>query len=176
MRIISGEYKSRVLKSLDADFRPASDRIRETLFNILPELDGLTFLDLFAGVGTVGLEAVSRGAAATFVERDRKIFKKLKQNIDTLDIPDDRYLCVRDNVFRAMDKLLHDNTKFSIIFAGPPYQSEQSTRIFDSLDKLQELLLPHGTIIIQESVRVDFPEAFTEVRRISNSKLGFIFT
>src|SRR5215813_10642863 len=94
MRVISGLYGGRVLKSPpDGKTRPTSDRLRETLFNILaPVIDGETrFLDLCAGTGAIGIEAVSRGAAfVTFVDKSRKACALIEENLDMLLIPEDR--------------------------------------------------------------------------------------
>src|SRR5688500_2502806 len=92
MRVISGQYRGRVLKSPpDNKTRPTSDRLRETLFSVLaPRIDEETrFLDLCAGTGSIGIEAISRGAAfVTFVDRSKKSCALIEENLDKLDIPD----------------------------------------------------------------------------------------
>ncbi|MGC1314907.1 MAG: RsmD family RNA methyltransferase, partial [Candidatus Acidiferrum sp.] len=89
MRIIAGKYRSRILKSLKGlALRPTSDRLRETLFNVLgPGVAGSRFLDVFAGTGAVGIEALSRGAAeALFIENHAPAVKLIRQNLDSLKI------------------------------------------------------------------------------------------
>src|SRR6185312_5578822 len=91
MRIIAGIYKGRHLKSPPSlEVRPTSDRLRETLFNILaPQIEGVRYLDLCAGSGAVGIEALSRGAAyATFVDRSRKMCGLIEANLDMCRVPE----------------------------------------------------------------------------------------
>jgi 16S rRNA (guanine(966)-N(2))-methyltransferase RsmD len=93
MRIIAGQYRSRPLKSLPGfDLRPTSDRLRETLFNVLASastLEGSVWLDLFAGTGAVGIEAISRGARHVyFVESERKHARLIRENLRSLKIRD----------------------------------------------------------------------------------------
>src|SRR4051812_10127314 len=125
MRIISGEYRGRVLKSPpDGKTRPTSDRLRETLFNILsPHLDFETrFLDLCAGSGAVGIEALSRHARfVTFVDKSRKMCGLIEANLDLLGIPEDQ-----TEIFQSSaEDFLRRNTQknWNIIFFDPPYSS-----------------------------------------------------
>src|SRR2546423_3117005 len=93
MRIIAGQYRGRVLKSPPSlQIRPTSDRLRETLFNVLaPRLDAARFLDLCAGSGAVGSEALSRGADfVTFVDRSRKMCGLIEANLDLLGVPEEQ--------------------------------------------------------------------------------------
>ena len=89
MRVIAGEFRSRKLKSLPGmDIRPTSDRLRETLFNILqPRIEGVVFVDAYAGTGAVGIEALSRGAArAVFIEKDRRAVEIIRENLAALGL------------------------------------------------------------------------------------------
>src|SRR5213082_2052612 len=91
MRVIGGKYRGRKLKSPPSiQTRPTSDRLRETLFNILaPRIEGTRFLDLCAGTGAVGIEALSRGAAhVTFVDRSRKMCALVESNLDLCNVPE----------------------------------------------------------------------------------------
>ena len=93
MRIIAGEYKGRNLKSPPSmNVRPTSDRLRETLFNVIaPQIEGAKFLDLCAGSGAVGIEALSRGAShATFVDRSRRMYKLIEANVKLCRIPEEQ--------------------------------------------------------------------------------------
>src|SRR5919108_5180467 len=92
MRIIAGAYKGRNLKSPPSmNVRPTSDRLRETLFNVIaPRIEGARFLDLCAGSGAVGIEALSRGAShVTFVDRSRKMCGLIESNLDLCGVPED---------------------------------------------------------------------------------------
>ncbi len=91
MRVIGGEFRSRVLKSLPGlDVRPTPDRLREALFSILaPRIEGIVFADLYAGTGAVGIEALSRGAArAVFVEKNRAAIQVIRANLKSLNLED----------------------------------------------------------------------------------------
>jgi 16S rRNA (guanine966-N2)-methyltransferase len=107
MRIIAGKYRSRILKSLKGDaLRPTSDRLRETLFNILgADVAGSRFLDVFAGTGAVGIEALSRGAAeAIFMEHHAPAAKLIRANLDSLGVTKGATILISDAV-AALEKL-----------------------------------------------------------------------
>ncbi len=107
MRIIAGEYRGRILKSpANLKTRPTSDRLRETLFNILqPKIDDETrFLDLCAGTGAIGIEAISRGAKfSTFVDKSRRACALIEENLDILEIPEEQI----GNILRFGGKIYH---------------------------------------------------------------------
>jgi len=122
MRITGGEHGGRTLVVPKSDaIRPTQDRVREALFNILaPEIVGADFLDLFAGCGAVGLEALSRGAkSATFVEQNRKHAAVLQQNLATLNPQPSTFNLVMADVYRWI--ATYSGEGFSIAFADPPY-------------------------------------------------------
>ncbi|MCL4783746.1 MAG: 16S rRNA (guanine(966)-N(2))-methyltransferase RsmD [Bryobacterales bacterium] len=119
MRIIAGEFKSRRLKSIPGlDTRPTPDRMRESLFSILqPELEGAVFADLYAGTGSVGLEALSRGAASViFVERHAKAARILRENVASLGAETRTRLLTESASRAAM------NLDARIVFLDPPYE------------------------------------------------------
>lgn len=123
MRIIGGEYRRRLLPILDSPgLRPTPDRVRETLFNWLaPVTPGARVLDLFAGTGALGLEALSRGAAeALFIERESQIAQSLKANLDTLGATPRARVKVADaQAFLAAGP--PDEARFSLVFLDPPF-------------------------------------------------------
>ena len=121
MRISGGEWRGRNLRVPQGDaVRPTQDRVREALFNMLaPEIAGVEFLDMFAGTGAVGIEALSRGAArATFVERDRRHAAALRENLRVLGVEDRSDVVVAD-AYRWMAS--YAGAGFGIAFADPPY-------------------------------------------------------
>src|SRR3989442_9193235 len=123
MRIISGKFKSRHLNGTPpAGIRPTSDKLRETLFNILgARVDGATFLDGCAGVGAIGLEAISRGAALVyFVDQSRKACQMIRQNLASLEI-NEGFKVMEMDLMRALGIL---DTQFDIAFVDPPYDYE----------------------------------------------------
>ena len=121
MRVLSGKYKNREIKSIsDNSVRPTPSSIKKSLFQILEPFNGKKILDLFAGTGSLGIEALSRNALkATFVEKDKRIFKVLSSNLDRL-CHKHEYEIINMDVFSYIKKC---STKYDIIFADPPYNS-----------------------------------------------------
>ena len=103
MRIIGGEYRSRIIAMpKGAQIRPTQDRVREAIFNILADVNGKRVLDLFAGSGAYGLEALSRGAShAVFVENNSRCLATIEANISSLKIPESRYEVMRSSAYMA---------------------------------------------------------------------------
>jgi 16S rRNA (guanine(966)-N(2))-methyltransferase RsmD len=123
MRIIAGEFRSRRLKTLPGlAVRPTSDRLRETLFNVLGEtVRGAVFVDCYAGSGAVGLEAISRGAArAVFLEQSKAALRVLGENIATLRVQS-RTRVFEGPVDRSLRRLVAENLVPAVIFLDPPY-------------------------------------------------------
>jgi len=131
LRILSGDAKGRVLKTLKADdlsVRPLLGRIKKSLFDIIrPKLQGAEFLDLFAGTGAVGLEALSNGARrVVFVEQSPVSLKLIKENIDMLGYGA-RGVIQRADITRGLEWL---KLQFDIVFMGPPYKDEKKRPLF----------------------------------------------
>jgi 16S rRNA (guanine(966)-N(2))-methyltransferase RsmD len=125
MRVIAGEYRSRPLKSLPGlELRPTSDRLRETLFNVLASastLKGRIWLDLFAGTGAVGIEAMSRGAGQVyFVEAERKHARLIRENLQALRIRDG-FEVYENDVASALLRLEASGLLCDFCFLDPPY-------------------------------------------------------
>ena len=136
MRIISGKYKNRELKSPNSDkTHPMGERERLAIFNILGDLTGKTVLDLFAGTGALGLEALSRGAArATFVEKDYKALECLKQNLKNID---------NAKILKQNAHQLDIKEKYDLIFIDPPYD-----KFPNDISQFKKYLNDNGTLII----------------------------
>jgi len=158
MRIISGTFRSRTLEApAGLDTRPTSDRLRETLFNVLaPRIEGVAFLDLYAGSGAVGLEAISRGATSVvFVERAPAALKALHANVAKLGIRDG--FRVDSNKVGAALRRLEKTTahaQFDIVFLDPPY--EEDAEYASTLGQLGGGLagvLAAGAVVIAEHRR-----------------------
>jgi 16S rRNA (guanine(966)-N(2))-methyltransferase RsmD len=121
MRVIAGEFRSRLLGSLPGlDIRPTPDRLREALFNVLaPRIEGSVFADLYAGTGAVGIEALSRGAArAIFVEQNRDAVGVIRKNLKSLGIEE------RADVRQGKAAAVIPTLGADIVFADPPYRLE----------------------------------------------------
>jgi 16S rRNA (guanine966-N2)-methyltransferase len=135
VRIIAGAYKGRRLVTPRGDVtRPTADQVRIALMDtLMPWLPGARVLDLFAGAGGVGLEALSRGAAhATFVERDARAVAALRDNVAALGVADAARV-VRDDVLRALATLGRQAERFGLVFLDPPYEAELTAATLDVL-------------------------------------------
>lgn len=149
VRITGGEFGGRFIKTLPT-LRPTSDLVRKALFDILGGLvEDKTFLDLYAGSGAVGIEALSRGATtATFVENSKAHVKLIKENLETLSLTE--YATVR---LVAADAFLEKLTDpFDIIFADPWYQEGINPESYT-----EKLLAPKGLLIIEHHSKVEAP-------------------
>ena len=126
MRIIAGKFRSRHLKPppRGLELRPTSDRLRETLFNVLAnQIEGAVFVDLFAGTGGVGIEALSRGAAKVYLaESDRKAARLIRENLQALTIGEEAELFECDAT-QAIHSLEAETASCDIIFLDPPYDA-----------------------------------------------------
>jgi len=164
MRVIAGSYRSRILKSLKGlALRPTSDRLRETLFNVLgPEVRGSRFLDLFAGTGAIGIEALSRGAAeAVFVENHAPAAALIRRNLESLGIRNGATVLAVD-ALRGMAMLAgrkkNKISGFNYIFLDPPYAAaNQYARVLESLGS-RNLLAPGGVVIAEHRRSFVLPE------------------
>lgn len=132
MRVIAGRYGGRILRSLaGTDTRPTSDRLRETLFNVLTAgnpaaLEGTVWLDLFAGTGAVGIEAISRGARQVhFVETSPRAVKVIEQNLHSLGIADG-YKIQRDDLSGVLWRLRREHVTADVVFLDPPYRMREA--------------------------------------------------
>jgi 16S rRNA (guanine966-N2)-methyltransferase len=150
MRIIAGSRKGhRIAAPKGRDTRPTSDRVRESLFNLVGPVDEATVLDLFAGSGALGLEALSRGAAsATFVESDRDACRVINANLDKLGLHA-TVLC--QDAVRALGS---ERRRFDLVLCDPPYGYDR--RRLDG--ELARLLEPDGLLVLETAGREDAPE------------------
>jgi len=165
VRVIGGEFRSRRLKSMPGlDTRPTPDRLRETLFDILgSRIEGAVFLDAYAGTGTVGIEALSRGAArAIFVERSKRAARVIRENLASLGI-ENRARVVTDSSASALRSHAVD-----IVFLDPPYEHE--TEYASALNVLGEN--PPPLVIVQHSVRFSPAESYGSLRKTRKLKQG----
>lgn len=155
MRIIAGSARSLPLKSLPGlDTRPTTDRIKETLFNIISaDVSGACFLDLFAGSGQIGLEALSRGAKkAIFVDNSKKACEVIQANIDFTKFNNNSRLLCTDalGALRQLDGV----ESFDIIFMDPPYASRVESDILSYISS-SNLLNDYGIVIIEADIKND---------------------
>jgi 16S rRNA (guanine966-N2)-methyltransferase len=158
MRIIGGEAKGRTLHfPSGSKERPTSDFLRENLFNILGSLQDRIFLDLFAGSGSVGLEAASRGAQGVFfLEKNKHLIEVIKNNIQTCCLDINCRIITGDIEFGLRD-LFRNKYEFDIIFADPPYNRDLVGATLKYLSK-HHVLRKDGIIVIQHSIKEKFSD------------------
>jgi len=160
MRIIAGKYRSRTLRSLkDQALRPTSDRLRETLFNILgPTVDGATFVDLYAGTGAVGMEALSRGARhAILAEHHAPAVALIRRNLELLGIGVEAEV-LGMGVARAIERLEARNIHAQFIFLDPPYGADMEYESTMASLGDSPLVAPEGRVIVEHLRKRSLPE------------------
>ena len=172
MRIIAGAYKGRNLKSPPSmQVRPTSDRLRETLFNVIaPRIEDARFLDLCAGTGAVGIEAFSRGAQhVTFVDRSRRSCQLIESNVQLCRIPEEQYeiYCMTARDFLRQEKTY----PWEITFFDPPYKEDYLSTL-DLLGKFG------GLLIVEHHHKNNLPETIgtltkTRILKQGDSSLSF---
>lgn len=157
MRVIAGTAKRLQLKTVKGDnTRPTTDRIKETLFNMLQnDIEGCRFLDLFSGSGAIGIEALSRGAKeAVFVENNKEAINCIKENLIFTKLVNSGIVMSYD-VMTAISMLEGRNAKFDIVFMDPPYNKEIEKEVLDRL-KQSEIIDCDTMIIVEASLNTSF--------------------
>ncbi len=186
MRIVAGKYRSRTLRSLHgAALRPTSDRLRETLFSILGRtVEGSMFVDVYAGTGAVGIEALSRGARkAVFIENHAAAVQQIRRNLQSLDI--DAVIVspgsashtrrfgegplaeiLAGDAVRGLERLAARLLHAQFVFLDPPYaETKEYSRVLDFLDS-SSLLTPAGLVIVEHARRHALPEYLAQLERV----------
>jgi 16S rRNA (guanine966-N2)-methyltransferase len=153
MRIVAGTHRGHTIYApRGLDTRPTSDRVRENVFNIVGPLEGATVLDLFAGSGALGLEALSRGAArAVFVERDAEAVRTIERNLDKLRLSG---TVLRQDAVTTLAREAGTGRKYDLVLADPPY---------DAYDELQpqlarylpSVLADDGLLVVETAARIE---------------------
>ncbi len=178
MRVIAGTYRSRILKSLKGlALRPTSDRLRETLFNVLgADVSGSRFVDLFAGTGAIGIEALSRGAReVVFIENHPPAAALIRRNLESLEIHCGATILAADAV-RVLELLASKNkgatSGFDFIFLDPPYAAAKDySRVLEFLGSA-DLLPPRGMVIAEHGSKIALPEETGGLQRVRVLKQG----
>jgi 16S rRNA (guanine966-N2)-methyltransferase len=176
VRVISGDYKGRRLKAVPGmNTRPTTDKVKESMFNIIgPYFDGGWALDLFAGTGGLGIEALSRGIEkAVFLDTDSKAVSTVRENISALGLQD-RAEIYRNDARRALDVLAGRGLRFDLVFLDPPYKL---TRLYEEIiTKMQELHLlnDRAYIVAEHSADVALLDEYGKARRWRHAEYGEI--
>lgn len=150
MRVIAGKFKGRTLKAVPGNFtRPTGDKIKESLFQMIgPFFEGGTCLDLFAGSGALGIEAISRGMDyAVFIDKHPRAIKTIRDNINVVRI-DKKTEVYRMDAFRALRHISKDHRQFDLIFIDPPYQKVDYQKILNEVINFN-LLKRNGVIVCE---------------------------
>jgi 16S rRNA (guanine966-N2)-methyltransferase len=178
MRVIAGTYRSRILKSLKGlALRPTSDRLRETLFNVLgPAVAGSRFVDVFAGTGAVGIEALSRGAAeVVFIENHPPAVALIRKNLESLGVRSGAAVFGAD-ALRGLEMLAAKRkaggAPFDFVFLDPPYAAaEEYARVLRVLGSAS-FLAPGSVIIAEHHKKFDLPAHAGSLARFRILKQG----
>jgi len=170
MRVIAGSLKGRRLNTPAWNgLRPTSDKLRETLFNILaPRIAGARVLDGYAGTGAVGIEALSRGAAAvTFVEHDRRAQALIEDNLAHCGI-ENGYAIIRASVAGAVSMLRASGASFDVVLLDPPYDQDPGA----DLAGLDDVIATHGIVVVEHGRRRAPPEQLGRLVRNRDVRSG----
>lgn len=173
MRIISGKYKGQRLTAFKADhIRPTTDRVKESQFNILfGRLEGAEVLDLFAGTGNLGLEALSRGARhVSFVEKHPKSLQLIKENIKKLGLAKEQYSIIATDVFAFLKQA--SGSGYDVIFIDPPFTEQLADQVMRQLSLCGDLLSPGGVISIESEKKEKLLERYGELVRMDQRHFG----
>jgi 16S rRNA (guanine(966)-N(2))-methyltransferase RsmD len=170
VRIVAGSLGGRVLRAPPgAATRPTSEKVREALFAILPDVTGAHVLDLFAGSGALGLEALSRGAAhATFVDSARPALAAVRHNLEALGVGDRATVLAGDAV--ALARRHPPAAPWQIVFVDPPYASDLAERSVEAIPAAH--LAQDAVIVIEHDRRNTPPEAIGSLLRTDQRRYG----
>ena len=177
MKIIGGMFRGRNF-FMPTGIRPTQDKTRKAIFDIIgQDLKGVSFLDLFAGSGAVGLEAISRQAKRViFVEKDGRCVNVINENLSVLNISccengASPFLVIQMDTFAAIKQLNKRNEKFDFIFLDPPYGTDLTKKTLKTLGAY-DILHPNSFIIIQHDKREILPESEGRFLRVKEKKYG----
>ena len=176
MRVIAGKYRGRNLKSpASLEVRPTSDRLRETLFNVIaPRIGEVRFLDLCAGSGAVGIEALSRGAShVSFVDRSRKMCGLVEANLDLCKVPEDDTEVVQAEASDFLSRSLAAAADpWDIVFFDPPYAKDYLKVLSTTASHADKLLTDSGMLIVEHHHKKELPGDIGRLHRTRVLKQG----
>ena len=175
MRVISGTLKGRPLKAVPGSgTRPTTDKVKESIFNMLgPYFDGGTGLDLFAGSGGLGIEALSRGLdSVIFVDRDAKAFQTIKANLEDCQLLDQSEV-YRNEATRALKAIVKREIVFDYIFLDPPYKQQKLQQLLEFIDE-HNLLNESGYVMCEHGSEITLEESTGRLRKVREETYGII--
>jgi len=175
MRVVSGSCKGKGLKAVPGNStRPTTDKVKEAMFNMIgPYFDGGIGLDLFAGSGGLGIEALSRGLdKMIFVDRDGKAIQTIRDNIHSCGF-DDQVEIYRNDAERAIKALTKRDLLLDYIFLDPPYKKQQLHKLLEFFDE-QNILDKEGVIVCEHGSEILLPEVVGKFVKTKYEKYGII--
>lgn len=186
MRIVAGRFRSRVLKPVkDLELRPTSDRLRETLFNILSEkVAGSLFVDCYAGTGAVGIEALSRGARhVIFIEKDAEACALIRANLAGLGVElsgmrgaASEVEVIGTDARRGLAQLAERNARADFLFLDPPYADvDRAVALLERVTDakvIARILAPGASVVLEHGSRDKVPDAIGTLQRVRVLKQG----
>lgn len=173
LRVIAGTAKGRTLKAVPGkNTRPTTDKVKEAIFSMIgPYFDGGTALDLFAGTGGLGIEALSRGVDnAIFIDLEGASVEVIKQNLQAAGMAD-RAEIYRTDAVRAVKALAKRGLKFGLVFLDPPYRMKDMDELMAEL-AARGLLEADATIVVEHDAEHRYPEAFAPYRQLKHAQYG----
>jgi len=173
VRVISGQYGGRRLQSVPSDqTRPTADKVKESMFNMLgPYFEGGRALDLYAGTGALGIEAVSRGMDhATLVDRQFAAIKTIRQNIEITKEPD-KFTVIKAPVAKAIESLATDHQQFDLIMLDPPYAKQEAMAQLQAFLDLN-LIADGGRVMIETGLDLEYPEVIPGYTKLRHQTYG----
>ena len=155
MRIIGGEYRSRLISMpKGVEIRPTQDKVRQAIFNLLGDVNGNNILELFAGSGAFGIEALSRGARhATFIDNNYRCTETIRANLASLKILEASYDIIKTNALEVPARLAKAEEKFDLIFLDPPYYKGLARKCLINIDSYD--ILSQNSLVIIEHFKKD---------------------
>lgn len=173
MRVISGVCKGRLLQAVPGmSTRPTTDKVKEAMFNMVgPYFSEGLALDLFAGSGGLGIEALSRGIERViFVDYDTKAIQTVRKNVESCGLAE-RAEIYRNDAERALKAIVKRQLKFHLIFLDPPYKKQKLEALLSFIDKHQ-LLAQSGYIVTEHSHDVDLPKQIGQLTKVKDEVYG----
>jgi 16S rRNA (guanine(966)-N(2))-methyltransferase RsmD len=173
VRIIGGEFRSRlIMMPKGVEIRPTQDKVRQAIFNLLADVSGKRVLELFAGSGAFGMEALSRGASyAAFVDNNLKCTETIRANLDSLRIDISYYDIIRANAMSVLPRLAKDENKFDLVFVDPPYYLGMAKKCLINIDSY-DILAPNSLIVVEHFKKDSLEAEFKSIIPAKERRYG----
>lgn len=175
MRVVSGDLKGRILKAVPGTTtRPTTDKVKESLFNMIgPYFTGGLGLDLFAGSGGLGIEALSRGLEKViFVDREGKAIQIINENLKYCGL-EEKAEVYRNDAGRALKAIQKRGLSFNCIFLDPPYKKQQLVKLLEMIES-ETLIHEDGLIVCEHASDIQLPESVGRLTKTRNERYGII--